>query len=194
MWCVTSLALTLCLFESIPLFSNAALLPLKSAERRAVEPCTEMWPKAGGIYKESPVDFSRLWSELVKGCWQGTRWCPHSVLISSLCWSQIVWTYWPLVRADHPLFFTREAKPGTSFAGGLSGKWLQLLICLTYWLRSMLADPSVAGYCWRLCSMGVLCSCAEGICCTPSCDPQPQEPLLHSAESLGFIFGPSSSV
>lgn len=42
LWCVTSLALTLGLFESIPLFSNAALLPLKSAERRAVEPCTEM--------------------------------------------------------------------------------------------------------------------------------------------------------
>lgn len=42
LWCVTSVALTQCLFERVPLFSNAALLPLKSAERRAVEPCKEM--------------------------------------------------------------------------------------------------------------------------------------------------------
>lgn len=186
LWCVTSVALTWSLFERVPLFSNAALLPLKSAERRAVEPCKEMWPKAGGIYKESPVDFSRLWSELVKGCWQGALWCPHSVLISSLCCSQIVWTYWPLVHAAHLLFFTREAKLGTSFAGELSEKWLQLLICLTCWLRSMLADPSIARYCWRLFSMGVLCSCAGGVWYTPSCVPSLR--ILSSREQSQWHF------
>lgn len=79
------------LLRSFPLFSPAALPSLKPAARKAVEPCEEAGCDLKEVVSErSPGDFSRLWIELVKGCWQGARPCPHGILISSLPWPQIV--------------------------------------------------------------------------------------------------------
>lgn len=77
---LTSLALIQVLLKRVPLSSNPALSPSKRAERRALERCQE----AGGDLKvvastKGPLDFSRLWSELVKGCWPGTLWWPRGV-------------------------------------------------------------------------------------------------------------------